>query len=77
MVFQVVQIDKLIIFLFKVHRINGHYSYWLINLINDGHSVKYDRNDIFGQDGQWIFNKIKHFFKLDKQKWNLNIYVRR
>lgn len=68
MVFQVVQIDLLLL---KVHRINGNYIYWLINLTNDGHSIKYDKNDIFGQDGQWVSNKIKHFVKLDKQKWHL------
>lgn len=48
MVFQVVQIDH---FFIQGPLYHGHYSYWLINLVNDGHLVEYGKNDIFGQGG--------------------------
>jgi hypothetical protein len=46
-------------------------SIWLmtIHLITCqmGHIVKSNKNDIFGQNGQWVFSQIKHFVKLNKK----------
>jgi hypothetical protein len=65
-------------FWLKVYVMNGHCSYWLINLINDGPldylSTKtfgqVENIYIIGQDGQWVYSQIRHLVKLDKEKWH-------
>jgi len=46
------------------------YSIWLVmtHLITCqmGHPIKLNKNDVFGPDGQWVFNQLKHLIKLNK-----------